>query len=67
MGGKRPDQVQMEPSATDHKVRTDDEHIHEEDKQLLHTRRGKLALPTRGENPELEKLKAKKRGRGGKK
>ncbi|HEU4995949.1 MAG TPA: hypothetical protein VFT29_14085 [Gemmatimonadaceae bacterium] len=65
MGGKRPDQLGMEPSVTDHKVRTDDEHIHEEDKQLLHTRRGKLAhIPERGENPELEALKAKRRAKG---
>jgi len=55
----------MEPSVTDHKVRTDDEHIHEEDKQLLHTRRGRLAaIPERGKNPQLEALKAKRRSRG---
>ena len=61
MGGKRPDQ-QSEPSGTDHKTRTDDEHIHEEDKQLLHTRRGKLAIPPREENPALKALKGRKRG-----
>ena len=56
-----------EPSATDHKVRTDDEHIHEEAKQLLHTQRGRLAIPKRGENPELKALKSKKRSRSAKK
>jgi hypothetical protein len=44
MGGKRPDQgFQAEPSVTDKKSLTDDRHIHEEDKQHLHSERGKLA------------------------
>lgn len=60
MGGKRPDQNLSEPSATDHKTRTDDEHIHEEDKQLLHSRRGKLAIPERGENPAQKSLEHRK-------
>jgi hypothetical protein len=55
MGSKRPEQSHL--LSTDHKTRTDDEHIHEEDKQNLHTRRGKLAMPQRGENPALEELK----------
>jgi hypothetical protein len=67
MGGNRSDKILQEPSATDKKTRTDDEHIHEEDKQLLHTRRGKLAIPQRGENPALEGLKGKKKSRDGKK
>ncbi len=58
MGTKRPPSSQL--PATDHKTRTDDEHIHEEDKQNLHTRRGKLAIPQRGENPALEELKDSK-------
>ena len=63
MGGNR--REQSEPSATDHKTRTDDEHIHEEDKQALHTQRGKLAIPERGENPAQQALKNKKRtGKG---
>jgi hypothetical protein len=58
MGSKRPEQVHKDLLATDQKVRTDDEHIHEEDKQALHTRRGKLAQPPRrGDNPALEALK----------
>ena len=64
--GQRPDQSFKTPSATDHKTRTDDEHIHEEDKQLLHTTRGRLAIPQGGENPALKSLKSKKRGRGAK-
>jgi hypothetical protein len=60
--GNRPDQSFKTPSATDHKTRTDDEHIHEEDKQRLQTSRGKLAIPERGENPALKQLKSKKRG-----
>jgi hypothetical protein len=67
MGGNRSDKILQEPSATDKKTRTDDEHIHEEDKQLLHTRRGKLAIPQRGENPALEGLKGKKKSRDAKK
>ena len=45
MGGKRPEQGYTEPEAgaTDRKTRTDDPHIHEEDKQKLHSERGKLA------------------------
>jgi hypothetical protein len=63
--GKRPEQIHKDLLSTDVKTRTDDEHIHEEDKQLLHTRRGKLAIPERGENPELTTLRGKKRrGKG---
>jgi hypothetical protein len=59
--GKQPDQARSD-MGTDKKTLTDDEHIHEEDKQLLHTRRGKLAIPKRGENPAAVALKAQKRG-----
>jgi hypothetical protein len=60
MGGKRPDQIHRDKLSTDYKTRTDDEHINAEDKHELHTRRGKLDAPERGENPALEALKAKR-------
>jgi hypothetical protein len=60
MGSKRPDQIRKDLLATDQKTRTDDEHIHEQDKQALHTRRGKLAIPKAGEKPALEELRAKR-------
>jgi hypothetical protein len=63
MGSKRPEQSHKDKLSTDAKTRTDDEHIHEEDKQHLHEVRGKLAIPKRGENPARGELKAKKRGR----
>jgi hypothetical protein len=57
MGSKRPEQAHIDKLSTDIKTRTDDEHIHEEDKHRLHTVRGKLAIPRRGENPALSELK----------
>lgn len=61
MGGKRSDQIPMEPGSTDKKTLDNDEHTHEEDKQHLHTQRGKLnQIPERGENPELAALKEKR-------
>jgi hypothetical protein len=60
MGSKRPNQIHKDLLATDIKTRTDDEHIHEEDKQALHTRRGKLAIPEAGENPALKELKRRR-------
>jgi hypothetical protein len=62
MGSKRPEQIHKDLLATDMKTRTDDEHINEEDKHELHTRRGKLAIPRRGENPALKDLKSRRRG-----
>lgn len=60
MGGKRPEQIHKDLLATDFKTRTDDEHIHEQDKQALHTRRGKLARPKNEDNPALRELKQKR-------
>ena len=59
LGSMRPDQAHKNLLSTDIKTRTDDEHIHEQDKQLLHTERGKL-VPKKGENPALTDLKAKR-------
>lgn len=61
--GKRPDQSHKDKLSTDYKTRTDDEHINEEDKHELHTRRGKLDMPERGENPALKELKEKREKR----
>jgi len=63
MGSKRPEQIHKDLLATDAKTRTDDEHIHEEDKQALHMRRGKLAIPKRGVNPALKSLTSRKSAR----
>ena len=57
--GKRPDQSHKDKLSTDYKTRTDDEHIHEQDKHLLHTERGKLAAK-KTENPALSELKEKR-------
>jgi hypothetical protein len=62
MGKKRSDIHTIEAITTDQKNRTDDEQIHEEDKQALHHPRGKLAIPKRGENPALRSLRARRRG-----
>jgi len=63
MGSKRPEQIHRDLLATDAKTRTDDEHIHEEDKQALHSRRGKLAIPKRGVNTALTSLRSRKSAR----
>lgn len=43
MGGKRPEQIKKDMQSTDFKTRTDDQRIHDQDKQRLHEQRGKLA------------------------
>ena len=50
MGGKRTDSGAM---GTDKKTRTDDQHIHAEDKQRLHAERGKLAKKTEQDVDEM--------------
>ena len=62
MGSKRPEQIHKDLLATDGKQRTDDEHIHEEDKQALHRKGGRLAIPKRGENPALTARKSRRGG-----
>lgn len=64
MGSKRPEQIHKDLLSTDRKSRTSDAMIHEKDKHLLHTERGHLANPQRGENAALSALKRKReRGR----
>lgn len=62
--GNVPDHVRQDKLSTDAKTRTDDEHIHEEDKQHLHSERGKLAKPKREDNPALRDLKNKRGQKG---
>ena len=62
--GNVPEHVRKDKLSTDAKTRTADEHIHEEDKQHLHTERGRLAIPARGENPALRDLRHKRGKKG---
>ena len=66
MGGKRPDQYQIDPGeagATDYKTRDEDPGIHEQDKQLVKKTDAHdkdVLIPKRGKNPALEALQAKR-------
>jgi hypothetical protein len=60
MGSKRPDQIRKDLLATDQKSRTNDEHIHEEDKAALKAEREAPEMPgapKRDENPALKALR----------
>jgi hypothetical protein len=65
MGSKRPEQAKRAESATDYKTRTDDEHIHAEDKEHLESNpHDQPLIPEVDVNPALRELR-ERQAKGG--